>query len=389
MSTEKISSWFPIILLTFSAFIFNTTEFTPVALLTDIAADLNITEAKAGLIITIYAWVVLIMSLPLMLIASRIEFKRLLSIIIGVYCLGHIISVFAGSFATLLVARICIALSHCIFWSIAMPLAVKLAPPGKRAAALSLVGAGTAVAMVLGMPLGRIVGLSFGWRAPFALLGIAAFIIIVLLQFIFPKVPVTNRSSLSSLPQIIKNGPLMTLYVITACIFTGHFTGYSFIEPFLLNEAKLHVDLVTVTISLFGISGVAGSFIFSRYSSTSLKQLAYFATFGLAVFLLCLHIASYHYYSTVLICIMWGLAFAVYSLLFQDQVIKLMPEQASIAMSIYSSICNLGIGAGALVGGIVSSKVNLAYIGYAGSVVALAGALICAFFFVKKLIANQ
>ena len=185
MSTEKISSWFPIILLTFSAFIFNTTEFTPVALLTDIAADLNITEAKAGLIITIYAWVVLIMSLPLMLIASRIEFKRLLSIIIGVYCLGHIISVFAGSFATLLVARICIALSHCIFWSIAMPLAVKLAPPGKRAAALSLVGAGTAVAMVLGMPLGRIVGLSFGWRAPFALLGIAAFIIIVLLQFIF------------------------------------------------------------------------------------------------------------------------------------------------------------------------------------------------------------
>ena len=75
-----------------------------------------------------------------------------------------------------------------------------------------------------------------------------------------------------------------------------------------------------------------------------------------------------------------------YTVFISRSVIKLMPEQASIAMSIYSSICNLGIGAGALVGGIVSSKVNLAYIGYAGAAVALVGALICAFFFAKNLL---
>ena len=386
---SKFYEWLPVCLLTLSAFVFNTSEFIPVALLTDIAKDFSITEAKAGLVITIYAWVVLLMSLPLMLIASKIEFKRLLTIIIGVYILGHAITAFAFSFPILVAGRVFVAFSHCIFWSIASPLAVKIAPLNKRAVALSMVGAGTSVAMILGMPLGRILGLTFGWRAPFIFLGVLAFIVVVILQFIFPKVPVTGKISLSSIPEIFKNKTLVMVYLLTAFVFTGHFTGYSFIEPFLLQQAKLSEEVVTITISLFGISGVMGSVLFSKYSDTALKKLAYLATFGLSVFLLFLHVASYHYYSTVIVCMLWGLSFSIFCLLFQDQIIKLMPNLAAIAMSIFSSICNMGIGAGALLGGIVSSKLNIAYIGYCGAAIGLIGGLICIFFTAKNLISNK
>lgn len=67
--------WMSLLGLTFSAFVFNTSEFMPVSLLTDIAADFAISEAKTGMIISVYAWFVAIFSLPLMIVASRMEMK--------------------------------------------------------------------------------------------------------------------------------------------------------------------------------------------------------------------------------------------------------------------------------------------------------------------------
>lgn len=58
----------PLICVTCAAFIFNTSEFMPIGLLTDIAADFKMTEAAAGRLISVYAWVVMLLSLPLMLL---------------------------------------------------------------------------------------------------------------------------------------------------------------------------------------------------------------------------------------------------------------------------------------------------------------------------------
>ena len=63
-SKPGFKAWLPLIGLTFSTFIFNTSEFIPIGLLSDIAADFHISESHAGLMITVYAWVVALASLP-------------------------------------------------------------------------------------------------------------------------------------------------------------------------------------------------------------------------------------------------------------------------------------------------------------------------------------
>lgn len=77
--------WMPLILLTVAGFTFNTSEITPIGLLSDIAADFGVSEARAGLLISIYAWVVALLSLPLMLWCARMDFRKLLLIIVGVF----------------------------------------------------------------------------------------------------------------------------------------------------------------------------------------------------------------------------------------------------------------------------------------------------------------
>ena len=124
------TQYFQVFLMGVSAFIMNTTEFVPVALLSDIAQDFAITTAETGWMLTLYAWIVAAMSLPLMLLTSRFERKRLLLALFAVFIASHILSVFAWSFDILLISRVGIALSHAIFWSITAAIAIRVAPKG-------------------------------------------------------------------------------------------------------------------------------------------------------------------------------------------------------------------------------------------------------------------
>ena len=76
-SKMTLKEWLPLLGITVSAFIFNTSEFMPIGLLTDIADSFHITEAHAGVLITVYSWIVMLLSLPLMLLLNKIDFKRL------------------------------------------------------------------------------------------------------------------------------------------------------------------------------------------------------------------------------------------------------------------------------------------------------------------------
>lgn len=376
--------WLPLLLLTVAGFTFNTSELMPIGLLSDIASDLRVTEARAGLLITVYAWFVAILSLPLTLYFAKADFRKLMLCIVGVFIVSHIGSLLATGYWTLMASRIGVACAHSIFWSIAPTMAVVSAGRISRATALSVMVAGGGIALVAGLPLGRILGLAAGWRITFGALGLLALLVFIGLYITLPAMPhgEDKESRIHILKTILRCKPLLMVYLITAVMVTGHYTGYSYVEPFMDRVTHMEPEAITMTLCLFGVAGLLGSLMMSRWFTRYPRKIIGLTCLLLPMVLLLMLPASWvSPWALGLLCVFWGMAITVYNIAFQNEVIVFAPEHSAVAMSIYSGIFNLGIGMGAFIGGKVCENMVVDYIGTVGGIIALCSAIYVLFRF--------
>ena len=349
-----LSNVLSLLSLTFAAFIFNTSEFIPIGLLTDIRNDFGLTEASVGMLISIYAWAVMLLSLPLMLLVSKMEMKKLMLLLLGFFTLFQVTSFLSTSFQMLLLSRIGVACTHAIFWSVVSPMAVRIVPDKFRSAALGLVVTGSSVAMILGMPLGRVIGLHVGWRMTFLSIGILSALILIYSAIKLPLLPSRGGFSPRKLPTLLRQKGVMGLYGFTLLVSTAYYVSYSYIEPFLNQVAHMPNSMITATLMVFGGAGFVGSWVFSKYYNVNRQLFISVIVASMALCLVLLCPLSFSHPMLIAICAIWGLTATAYNVAMQSNIILITtPESTSVAMSIFSGIFNLGIGCGAYAGGFI------------------------------------
>jgi DHA1 family L-arabinose/isopropyl-beta-D-thiogalactopyranoside export protein-like MFS transporter len=380
-TVSRKTAWLRVVLLAIAAFVFNTTEFVPVGLLSDIAADFSMPTADVGIMLTIYAWVVALLSLPLMLLTRNIERRLLLGVLFLIFIVSHILSTVAWDFRSLMMSRVGIALSHAVFWSITASLAIRVAPAGKKTQALSMLATGTALAMVLGVPIGRVVGQYLGWRTTFGAIGLSALVLMIMLVRILPRLPSEHTGSLSSVPMLFRRPALVSMYLLVTLVVTAHYTAYSYIEPFMQNVAHSSGNFTTLLLLLFGSAGIVGSVLFSTLGNKFPSGLLIAA---IALITLCMGLlifAAVRPAAISTLCVVWGMAMMMIGLGMQVRVLSLAPDATDVAMSLMSGIYNIGIGAGALLGNQVSLHLSMTEVGNVGGMIGLVALLWCVYIF--------
>lgn len=369
-NSMSLKHWIAIIGLTCTAFIFNTSEFIPIGLLSDIAADFGITEAHAGMLISVYAWIVMLLSLPLMIVVSKMEMRKLLLGVIFMFTAFQVLSSVATGYYMLMLARIGVACTHAVFWSIVSPIAVRIVPDGSRSLALSMIVTGTSVAIIFGLPMGRVIGLCIGWRMTFLCVCLFSLLTAVYLLFVLPKVPSRGRFSLHKLPSMLKEPVLAGIYFMTFLVATSYYTGYSYIEPFMKQVGGIADGHITMLLMVFGGAGILGSMSFSKFYGKKPYLFLDIIICGIAACLLLMRVAICFPLSFVLLCVVWGLSVTAFNVAFQAEIIDKSPQDSTaVSMSVFSGIFNLGIGCGTFVGGTVCTHLSIGYIGYAGGII--------------------
>lgn len=366
---ERKNSWLPVVALTIAAFVFNSSEAMPIGLMTDIAEGLGVSDSAVGMLVSGYAWVVAFMSLPLMVAFSKMEYRRLMIGIVTLFMLSHVLSAVSTGYWMLMGSRVGVACVHSIFWAIAPPVAVKVAPEGKGPLAMSMIITGTSIAQIVGMPTGRAIGLLLGWRLTFLTIGVIAFLVLMVFLFSFPRIPNDMDFSLRDLPSVLGNRALISIYVTLIIIVTGYFSAYSFIEPFLDRVAGLDKVLVTVALMLFGFSGIIGSAIFSKKYPSRGRALVVSSLVAVPLMLLILRPTAGFIGALVPVLLVWGIANTLFNLVFQAELMRIETRATTIAMALYSGLYNVGIATGSFLGGVINDSVGLPYISLFGAAI--------------------
>src|SRR5690606_18654210 len=170
--------------LTAGAFGIGTTEFVIMGLLMQVAADLQVSIASAGLLISGYALGVFVGAPLLTLATGRLPRKTVLVALMVVFTLGNLACALAPNYALLMLARVVTSLAHGTFFGVGAVVATGLVAEERKASAISVMFTGLTVAPLLGVPAGAWLGLHYGWRSTFwavAAIGVVATLLIATL----------------------------------------------------------------------------------------------------------------------------------------------------------------------------------------------------------------
>ncbi|KAF1026799.1 MAG: Sugar efflux transporter B [Burkholderia plantarii] len=370
-------AWIGVLALTLTAFIFNTTEFVPVALLSAIGKSFSMPETDVGLMLTIYAWTVSLVSLPLTILTRQVERRKLLVYVLVLFIASHVLTCVAWSFPVLMLGRLGIAGAHAIFWSISVALVVRLAPAEKKGKALGMLATGSAVAMVAGIPLGRVIGEHLGWRDTFGVIAASATVALVILRLALPPLPSHQAGSLKHLPVLLRKPVLAPLYLVTIFVVAAHFTSYTYIEPFLRQAAHASDGRITYCLIVFGAAGIPAAIGFNRYFAAAPERFLLRAVIVLSVCLLVVFPFSLNIVTLSLHVLVWGGSIVCFGLAMQAWILRLAPEATDMAVSIFSGLYNVAIGAGALLGNHVANSLGVPWTGTFGGMIGGVGALFC------------
>jgi predicted MFS family arabinose efflux permease len=358
--------------LALAAFSIGTEAFVIAGLLPVIAADVNISLAATGQLVTVYALTYAVGSPILAVLFNNIDRKAVLTLSLCCFIGGNFIAASASGFTMLMVSRMLMALGAGLCMPTANAVAVAIAAPERRGRAIALVTSGLTVATVLGVPIGTLVGTHFGWRATFIMVAALGAIALAGLQFGLPRGLPRTTATLAQRFAVARHPVVLQALVTTILWAAGGIGAFTYLSV-PLRSLGFTPTGISFALLLFGaaaaIGNLLGGTLVDRVGPllTGTAALAIVAA-ALTLQSVTLKFAPPEFATSVFLSLifLWGVAGWMFYPAQITNLLRMAPDAPMIALSLNASAMYLGIAIGGAAGGVVVASLPASDIGWVG-----------------------
>ncbi len=341
--------------LTAGSFGIGCAEFVIMGLLLQVATDLHVSIAAAGMLVSGYALGVFAGAPVLTLLTRRMPRKAVLLALMVIYTIGNAACALAPDYTTLMLARVLTSLTHGTFFGVGAVVATSLVPADRRASAISVMFSGLTLATLLGMPAGAWLGLHLGWRSTFWAMTVIGLVSLVVIAALVEKsrddsAPVALRDELATIvrPQVLL-GLLMTVLQSV-----GIFAVITYVQPLLTRVAGFGESAVSPILLLFGGGMILGNILGGRFADRQPTAALLGSLTALTAVLAAMTFAIHSQSAiAVFVGVLGVAAFATVSPLQLRVLHHASGAGQNLASSFNIAAFNLGNGIGAWLGGVV------------------------------------
>jgi DHA1 family inner membrane transport protein len=371
----------PLLALALGAFGIGVTEFSPMGMLPVIANDLAVSIPTAGMLISAYAFGVLIGAPLMTLVFANMSRRNLLLLSMGIFTLGNLISAMADSYNLLLFGRIVTSFNHGAFFGVGSVVAMSIVPPEKRAGAVAAMFSGLTIATIGGVPLATYIGEVIGWRPAFFAMAVIGVVTMLALRLSLPPLANESKANVRNELRVLGKGSVLAALLLTVVSSSSMFTVFTYIVPILQDETHASTAFVTSMLVLYGTGLALGNYLGGRFADRSL-DLTLIASLVAVTLLLALF--SFTVSSPMIVApliFLWGIAsFALVPPL-QSLVVQEAKAAPNLAAAMNIGAFNLGNALGAVLGAaIIKAGLGLSYVPLAGAGTALLGLMMVLWF---------
>jgi predicted MFS family arabinose efflux permease len=347
-------SWLVLGLMSSVTFVGMLSELMPSGILPQMAEGLDVSESQIGFLVGVYALASALCAIPLISATLTVNRKKLLLILLIGFAISNIVVAVSSSYYVLIASRILGGICAGIMWPMIAAYGTRLVPENVEGKAITVIMAGNTLGVSLGLPLMTTIGITFGWRTEFLVVGLLVAMISILSYFILPSVEGEKLSRSNSPLAVLKLPSMLIVLLLTFLSVVAHYGIYTYIT--LLVELIDFIGGIELALLIFGVGSVISVIVTAKYIDAYLRLLIVFmlAIGGLAMaFLLVFggavwvsHIAFF----------LWGIAFGPVVTMYQTAVTKQVKEAVAVATSVQSSVFNFSIMIATWIGGLLLTR---------------------------------
>lgn len=329
-----------------------------VGLLNEIAADLNVSVAVAGLLAAGFAGTSAVVAPIAGILGSRVSRRVVLVAALSLNAFSSLASAFVPSFIALFGLRMLVGGTLGTYIPASVSTAGMLARPEQRGRAIFFIAMGASTAQILGVPLGVWFGGITSWRTTLLIFGVIGAAVSVLVWRMIPANLQSVPFSLHNWREMRRNRAILLMLLITGLQAGGGMLTLSYLAPLLRHNLNATPDTISGLMSIFGILGFIGSFVGMRIMDRiGARRIGIIALGMVALNFLIWPIASGSFALTALAMGLWGAGFMMIGSSQQTRMVAISPKLAPVSVA-FNTSCVFG---GSAIGTSIGSATMTAF----------------------------